>query len=338
MRRYADNSAPQSETPFPQTSIRQRTHQSMDFATTEHSASPSTTVLLAMLRSKGASTFRIVLLLSPELGPHELIFGVVLYTLKTACLTRPNPINPFSLQPSQIFTDNPPSNFLVPNSMKDASGLSREVKLAMAVCIPFFFFLFLSLSLYYCVLRRHRLKHALHSSPLKFVRRPIDSFPTARRPGERPHTNVPPIRSSQRHPTTLSPVGERSAESFELTNLPASYNTDSGATDNQKLLRPSLPDGLESWERRGIEQAAGAAVQGRSKSVRFSNAHSSSAASKRSGSAGRERAAGSGSVGGPMPGATSLPRTPGLPVSEEVEYWPRDEVKKSPSRSPRDKG
>ena len=210
---------------------------------------------------------------------------------------------------------------------------------------------------FYCVLRRHRLNHELHSSPPKVVRRPTDSFPPARRPKEGTHTNIPPIRSlsSQQHHESGSQT-PAIGESFELTSLPTKYSEDPVTTiDQQQLLRPSLPPGLESWERRGVEQASIAATaglgataqQGQGKSVRFSGAHSST--SKKSGSAGRAAAGGgSGAVSGSYSTSTTtagssslpfpLPRTSGLPIFQEIEYRSTEATKKSPSKSPRDSG
>lgn len=213
---------------------------------------------------------------------------------------------------------------------------------------------------FYYVLRRHRLNHELHSSPPKVVRRPTDSFPPARRPREGTHTNIPPIRSlsSQQHHESGS---QRPAigESFELMSLPTKYSEDPVTTiDQQQLPRPSLPPGLESWERRGVEQASIAATaglgataqQGQGKSVRFSGAHSSM--SKKSGSAGRAAAAaaggGSGAVSSSYSTSTTtagssslpfpLPRTSGLPIFQEIEYRPTEATKRSPNKSPRDRG
>ena len=152
------------------------------------------------------------------------------------------------------------------------------------------------------------------------------------------------------------PVGEGSIEQFELAQLPSSCNVEDPGIpkDSQTILRPSLPQGLESWERHGVLQAAAEALPTRSKSVRFSQTRSSqgrSSQARSSASAPRSQppsplarrsppTATAGNSTGSGRSWSNLTRNPGGgdPLFREVEYLPGEVGKRSPSKSPRQRG
>lgn len=74
----------------------------------------------------------------------------VLKTIEYACQNQPSPVLPFAVKPSDIFTNQPPSNFsdLGTNS-SSSHGLSHDARVAIAISVPVAAFLLFSLLLVY---------------------------------------------------------------------------------------------------------------------------------------------------------------------------------------------
>ena len=93
------------------------------------------------------------------------IRNAVLNTLEYACQIQPSPVLQFPVKPSNIFTDQPPSNFSTlgtSTSSTSSHGLSHEARVAIAITVPVVVFLIFSLLLVYFYVHKNAPKECLH--------------------------------------------------------------------------------------------------------------------------------------------------------------------------------
>ena len=136
-------------------------------------------VPLAIHRYQINSTYPTVSPTTPLIHCNNYLQSdTVINTLKAACIAQPSPATPFPIDPSQIFTLQPPSvypNSTATSTPAPSSGLSYNAKLAIGITIPLLLLALLSILFLYWYVRirprslkskskPHRCQHRGHPS------------------------------------------------------------------------------------------------------------------------------------------------------------------------------
>jgi hypothetical protein len=209
-------------------------------------------VPLAIHRYQTNSTYPTVSPTTPLIHCNNYLQSdTVINTLKAACIAQPSPATPFPIDPSQIFTLQPPSvypNSTATSTPAPSSGLSYNAKLAIGITIPFVLLALLSILFLYWYVRirprslksksnQHRCQHRGHPSIPSHPNQ-MSSYSASIYSQQTPYPE--PLRICYSQPLTQS-SGKR-LSTIASTSPPTSP-------------RAPTPSGLTSWERAGIRNS-----------------------------------------------------------------------------------
>ncbi len=209
-------------------------------------------VHLAIHRYRISSIFPIVSPTTPFIQNNGYLQpDAVLHTLQSACIAQTSPPTSFPINPSQIFTLQPPSvypNSTATSTSASSSGLSYNAKLAIGITVPLVVLALLSiLFLYWYVRIRPRSSR---------------SKPKKARCQHRGHPSVPSHRKQMSHSSASTyqqqipyPEPLRIRYSKPLTQSSGKRLSTIPSTSPPTTPQDPTPSGLTSWERAGIRNS-----------------------------------------------------------------------------------
>lgn len=191
-------------------------------------------------------------LASEDRCPNKM--SLVLNTIEYACQKLPSPVLPFPVKPSDIFTDQPPSNFSDLGATSTSShGISRDARVAIAISVPVAVFLICSLLLVYFYVhknappdRPHHCNRHLNRQPKyneKHVSKSTSGW-TKTPPRRGVHSWNPSSNSASHqipYPAPLKPSKVAVPAPLRTRNSPIPFSKNYYQPTNYGLEQPSKP-------------------------------------------------------------------------------------------------